>query len=147
MAGIASLVLSHRGSASQRISAARTRIARVFASHRIAVSVFSTHRRSHRIAARIARYGSLNIGISRALRAPEMLTKSRKCLPGPPAQDPGKVYKSPGTVHKTLQTLSGDSPKTSQTVPRLFQDFCTVPWPEAPRDIFELVRDRLVPNS
>ena len=34
--GIASLVFSHRGSASQRISAARTRIARIFASHRIA---------------------------------------------------------------------------------------------------------------
>ena len=33
--GIASLVFSHRGSASQRISAARTRIARIFASHRI----------------------------------------------------------------------------------------------------------------
>ena len=35
--GIASLVSSHRGSASQRISAARTRIARIFASHRIAI--------------------------------------------------------------------------------------------------------------
>ena len=31
-------------------------IARIFASHRIAISMFSTHRRSHRIAARIARY-------------------------------------------------------------------------------------------
>ena len=40
--GIASLVFSHRGGASQRISAARTRIARIFASHRIAFSVFST---------------------------------------------------------------------------------------------------------
>ena len=47
--GIASLVFSHRGSASQRISAARTRIARIFASHRIAISVFSTHRPSHRL--------------------------------------------------------------------------------------------------
>ena len=36
--GIASLVFSHHGSASQRISAARTRIARSFASHRIAIS-------------------------------------------------------------------------------------------------------------
>ena len=54
-----SLVFSHRGSASQRISAARTRIARISASHRIAISVFITHRRSHRIAARIARYGPL----------------------------------------------------------------------------------------
>ena len=35
--GIASLVFSHRGSASQRISAARTRIARIFASHCIAI--------------------------------------------------------------------------------------------------------------
>ena len=57
--GIASLVFSHRGSASQRISAARTRIARIFASHCIAFSAFSTHHRSHRIAARIARYGPL----------------------------------------------------------------------------------------
>ena len=57
--GIASLVFSHRGSASQRISAARTRIARIFALHRIAISVFSTHRRSHRIVVRIARYGPL----------------------------------------------------------------------------------------
>ena len=48
---------------SQRIFAARTRIARIFASHddhRIAISVLSTHHRSHRIAARIARYGPLS---------------------------------------------------------------------------------------
>ena len=57
--GIASLVFLHRGTASQRISAARMRIARIFASHRIAISGFTPHRRSHRIAARIARYGPL----------------------------------------------------------------------------------------
>ena len=56
--GIASLVFSHRGSASQRISAARTRIQDFcIASHRR--FVFSTHRCSHRIASRIARYGPL----------------------------------------------------------------------------------------
>ena len=36
--GIASPVFSHRGSTSQRTSAARTRVARIFASHRIAIS-------------------------------------------------------------------------------------------------------------
>ena len=41
------------------ISAARTRIARIFALHRIAFSVFSMHHHSHRIAARIPRYGPL----------------------------------------------------------------------------------------
>ena len=60
--GIAPLVFSHRGSASQMISAARTRIARNFASHRIAFSVFSMHHHSHRIAARIAQYGPLRSG-------------------------------------------------------------------------------------
>ena len=58
--GIASLVFSHRGSASERISAARTRIARIFASHRIA---------SHRIAisclARIIAHIALLPGIAR----------------------------------------------------------------------------------
>ena len=39
--GLASLVFSHRGGASQRISAARTRIARILASHRIAISMFT----------------------------------------------------------------------------------------------------------
>ena len=57
--GIASLVFLHRGSASQRISAARMRIARLFASHRIAISGSTPHRHSHRIAACIARYGPL----------------------------------------------------------------------------------------
>ena len=52
--------VSHRGCASQRISATRTRIARIFASHRIAISVFSTHHHSHRIAAPIAGYGPLS---------------------------------------------------------------------------------------
>ena len=49
----------HRGSASQRISAARMRIAKISASHRIAISGFTPHCRSHRIAAPIARYGPL----------------------------------------------------------------------------------------
>ena len=62
--GIASLVFSHRGSSSQSISAARTRIARTFASHRIAISMFSMHLCSHRIAARIARYGPLRSSTS-----------------------------------------------------------------------------------
>ena len=53
--GIASPVFSHRGGASQRISAARTRIARIFASHRIASpfpclapSPLTSHRCPHR---------------------------------------------------------------------------------------------------
>ena len=57
--GIASLVFSHHAM-TQRISATRVRIARISASHRIPISVFTTHRRSHRIAARIARYGPLS---------------------------------------------------------------------------------------
>ena len=47
--GIASPVFSYRGSASQMISGTRTHIAKIFASHRTAISVFSTHCHSHRL--------------------------------------------------------------------------------------------------
>ena len=39
------------------------RIARIFASHRLAASGFTPHHRSHRIAARIARYGPVRFRV------------------------------------------------------------------------------------
>ena len=43
---------------------------------------------------------------------PKMPKESRKCLPGPPARDPKKSPKSPGTLQKhspdTFRRLSGD---------------------------------------
>ena len=91
---------------------------------------------------------------------PKSPKKSRKCLPGPPAPGPQKVSKkSRGQSKNTLQTLSGDSPETSRTVPETFLRLFGVPGPEAPGDIFETflgfrarraretsVRGGLVPN-
>ena len=68
------------GAHPQRISAARTRIARICASHRIATSVFSTHRRSHRIAARIARYGPLRCEVVNTLLCDTLRLSERSLL-------------------------------------------------------------------
>ena len=91
---------------------------------------------------------------------PEMLKESRKCLPGPPAPEPGKVSKkSWGQSEHTLLILSGDSMQTSWTVPETFWRLFGVLGPEAPGDIFKTlsgfrarnaretpVRGGLVPN-
>ena len=67
-----------------------------------------------------------------------MPKKSRKCLPGPPAPEPRKVSKkSQEQSEKTLSTLSGDSPVTSQTIAETFSRLFGEPGPEAPGDIYE----------
>ena len=54
------------------------------------------------------------------------------------APGPRKVSKkSREQSEKTLSTLFGDSPETSQTVPETFWRLFGVPGPEAPGDIFE----------
>ena len=59
--------------------------------------------------------------------------------PGASGPGPRKSLqkKSRGQSKNTLQTLSGDSPETSQTIPETFRRLFWGPEPEAPRDIFE----------
>ena len=73
------------------------------------------------------------MGTSLGPSGSEMPKKSRKCLLGPAARDPEKVSKkSRGQSKNTLQTLSGDSPKTSQTVPKTFRRLFGGPGPGGP---------------
>ena len=58
--------------------------------------------------------------VSRALRAPEMPKKSRKCLPGLRPGDPEKVSKKSG---KSPKALSRHFPETLRRLPRLSPDF------------------------
>ena len=67
-----------------------------------------------------------------------MPRKSRKCLSGLWPRTPKKSPRSPVAIQNPLETLSRDSPETSQIVPETFWRLFGVPWPEAPGDIFEI---------
>ena len=87
--GIASLVFSHRGNASQRFSAARMHIARIFAWHRIAMSC---------LACIVAHIASLPTSRNMGHSVPK--AKQPKCR---------KVLK--GRMRKVFSGLWGESPK------------------------------------
>ena len=97
--------------------------------------------------------------VSRALRARNAERVSKMSLGASGPRTPKSLQKVPEHSKNSLQTLSGDSPETSRTVPETFLRLFGVPGPEAPRDIFETlsafrarkaretsVRGGLVPN-
>ena len=63
--------------------------------------------------------------------------KCRKSLRNVCSGTPKSLQKVPEHSKNTLQTLSGDSPETCRTVPRLFLRLFGVSGPGAPGDIFE----------